>query len=106
MEGRITEDQLHHFCMEVDGKGISSYPHPWLMPDYWQVPTVSMGLGPIAAIYHARQWNYLEARRLTPQTHRNVRCFLGAGQTAQSDTLNAIHLARRRAQPVQSPRTE
>src|SRR5690606_38082999 len=56
LEGRISEDQIDHFRMEVDGRGISSYPHPWLMPDYWQVPTVSMGLGPIAAIYQARNW--------------------------------------------------
>ena len=62
LEGRFTEAQLDHFRMEVDGQGISSYPHPWLMPDYWQVPTVSMGLGPIAAIYQARYWKYLEAR--------------------------------------------
>ena len=56
LEGRLTESQLDHFRMEVDGKGISSYPHPWLMPDFWQTPTVSMGLGPISAIYQARNW--------------------------------------------------
>src|SRR3546814_1625424 len=62
MEGRITEPQLDHFRMEVDGRGISSYPHPWLMPEYWQTPTVSMGLGPIAAIYQARNFKYLDRK--------------------------------------------
>ncbi|TAK39057.1 MAG: pyruvate dehydrogenase (acetyl-transferring), homodimeric type [Lysobacteraceae bacterium] len=95
MEGRISEDQLHHFRMEVDGKGISSYPHPWLMPDYWQVPTVSMGLGPIAAIYQARQWKYLEARGLMPKTDRKVWCFLGDGETDEPESLGAISVAGR-----------
>ena len=66
LEGRLTEDQLDNFRMEVDGRGISSYPHPWLMPEFWQTPTVSMGLGPISAIYQARFWKYLEARELMP----------------------------------------
>ena len=66
MEGRITEDQMNNFRQEVDGQGLSSYPHPWLMPDFWQFPTVSMGLGPIQAIYQARFMKYLEAPRLHP----------------------------------------
>ncbi len=95
LEGRITEDQLHHFRMEVDGKGISSYPHPWLMPDYWQTPTVSMGLGPIAAIYQARAFKYLEARGLMPKTDRKVWCFLGDGETDEPESLGAISVAGR-----------
>ncbi|MCP6385236.1 hypothetical protein NL438_26245, partial [Klebsiella pneumoniae] len=62
MEGRITEEQMNNFRQEVDGKGLSSYPHPWLMKDFWQFPTVSMGLGPIQAIYQARFMKYLEHR--------------------------------------------
>ncbi|PNS08966.1 pyruvate dehydrogenase (acetyl-transferring), homodimeric type [Solilutibacter silvestris] len=95
MEGRLTEDQLDHFRMEVDGKGISSYPHPWLMPDFWQLPTVSMGLGPIAAIYQARHWKYLEARGLMPKTNRKVWCFLGDGETDEPESLGAISVAGR-----------
>ncbi|WP_147653374.1 pyruvate dehydrogenase (acetyl-transferring), homodimeric type [Vulcaniibacterium gelatinicum] len=95
LEGRISEDQLDHFRMEVDGRGISSYPHPWLMPDYWQTPTVSMGLGPIAAIYQARNWKYLEARGLMPKTDRKVWCFLGDGETDEPESLGAISVAGR-----------
>ncbi len=95
LEGRLTEDQLDNFRMEVDGRGISSYPHPWLMPDYWQVPTVSMGLGPIAAIYQARNWKYLEARGLMPKTDRKVWCFLGDGETDEPESLGAISVAGR-----------
>ncbi len=95
MEGRISESQLDHFRMEVDGRGISSYPHPWLMPDYWQVPTVSMGLGPIAAIYQARNWKYLEGRGLMPKTDRKVWCFLGDGETDEPESLGAISVAGR-----------
>ncbi|MFC4726901.1 pyruvate dehydrogenase (acetyl-transferring), homodimeric type [Coralloluteibacterium thermophilus] len=95
LEGRITEEQLDHFRMEVDGKGISSYPHPWLMPDYWQTPTVSMGLGPISAIYQARNWKYLEARGLMPRTDRKVWCFLGDGETDEPESLGAISAAGR-----------
>ncbi|MCB1554648.1 MAG: pyruvate dehydrogenase (acetyl-transferring), homodimeric type, partial [Xanthomonadales bacterium] len=72
LEGRISEDQLDHFRMEVDGRGVSSYPHPWLMPDFWQTPTVSMGLGPISAIYQARFFKYLEHRELLPKSDRKV----------------------------------
>ena len=95
LEGRISEAQLDHFRMEVDGKGISSYPHPWLMPDFWQTPTVSMGLGPLAAIYQARHWKYLEARGLMPNTDRKVWCFLGDGETDEPESLGAISVAGR-----------
>ncbi len=95
LEGRISESQLEHFRMEVDGKGISSYPHPWLMPDFWQVPTVSMGLGPIAAIYQARAWKYLEARGLMPKSDRKVWCFMGDGETDEPESLGAISVAGR-----------
>ena len=95
LEGRITEGQLDNFRMEVDGQGISSYPHPWLMPDYWQTPTVSMGLGPISAIYQARFWKYLEGRGLMPKTDRKIWCFLGDGETDEPESLGAISLAGR-----------
>ncbi|MGN6113259.1 MAG: pyruvate dehydrogenase (acetyl-transferring), homodimeric type [Luteimonas sp.] len=95
LEGRISEDQLDHFRMEVDGKGVSSYPHPWLMPDYWQTPTVSMGLGPIAAIYQARAFKYLESRGLMPKSDRKVWCFLGDGETDEPESLGAISVAGR-----------
>ncbi|TWI05956.1 pyruvate dehydrogenase E1 component [Luteimonas cucumeris] len=95
LEGRISESQMDHFRMEVDGRGISSYPHPWLMPDYWQTPTVSMGLGPIAAIYQARNWKYLEGRGLMPKTDRKVWCFLGDGETDEPESLGAISVAGR-----------
>lgn len=95
LEGRITEEQLDCFRMETGGKGLPSYPHPWLMPDYWQTPTVSMGLGPIAAIYQARNWKYLEARGLMPKTDRKVWCFLGDGETDEPESLGAISVAGR-----------
>jgi pyruvate dehydrogenase E1 component len=97
LEGRITEDQLDLFRMEVEGKGrgLSSYPHPWLMPDYWQVPTVSMGLGPIQAIYQAQFWKYLENRGLIPKSDRKIWCFLGDGETDEPESLGAIALAGR-----------
>ncbi|HEX4852868.1 pyruvate dehydrogenase (acetyl-transferring), homodimeric type [Arenimonas sp.] len=95
LEGRISEDQLNHFRMEVDGKGISSYPHPWLMPDYWQTPTVSMGLGPISAIYQARFLKYLEHRGLIAPSDRKVWCFLGDGETDEPESLGAIGVAGR-----------
>jgi len=95
VEGRINEDQLDNFRMEVDGRGVSSYPHPWLMPDFWQTPTVSMGLGPLAAIYQARNWKYLEARGLMPKTDRKVWCFLGDGETDEPESLGAISVAGR-----------
>ncbi|QSX78944.1 pyruvate dehydrogenase (acetyl-transferring), homodimeric type [Agrilutibacter solisilvae] len=95
LEGRISENQLDNFRMEVDGRGISSYPHPWLMPDYWQTPTVSMGLGPISAIYQARNWKYLEGRGLMPKTDRKVWCFMGDGECDEPESLGAISVAGR-----------
>ncbi len=95
LEGRISESQIDHFRMEVDGRGISSYPHPWLMPDFWQVPTVSMGLGPIAAIYQARNWKYLESRGLMPKSDRKVWCFMGDGETDEPESLGALSIAGR-----------
>ncbi len=95
LEGRIGTQQLDHFRMEVDGSGISSYPHPWLMPEFWQAPTVSMGLGPIQAIYTARFWKYLEHRGLIPPSDRKVWCFLGDGETDEPESLGAISIAGR-----------
>jgi pyruvate dehydrogenase E1 component len=95
LEGRFDEAQLDHFRMEVDGKGVSSYPHPWLMPDFWQTPTVSMGLGPIMSIYQARFWKYLEYRGLSPASDRKVWCFMGDGESDEPESLGAISLAGR-----------
>src|SRR5574339_1247860 len=81
--------------MEVDGKGIISYPHPWLMPDFWQTPTVSMGLGPISAIYQARNWKYLEGRGLMPKSDRKVWCFMGDGECDEPESRGAISVAGR-----------
>lgn len=95
LEGRISEEQLDHFRQEVDGKGLSSYPHPWLMPDFWQFPTVSMGLGPLQAIYQARFMKYLEHRGFIPAGQQKVWCFLGDGETDEPESLGAIALAGR-----------
>jgi len=97
LEGRIDAEQMDLFRMEVAGagRGLASYPHPWLMPDYWQVPTVSMGLGPIQAIYQAHFWKYLENRGLMPKTDRKVWCFLGDGESDEPESLGAISLAGR-----------
>ena len=95
LEGRLTEDQLDNFRREVDGGGLSSYPHPWLMPDYWQFPTVSMGLGPIQAIYQAHVMRYLSARGLVPRGDRKVWAFLGDGECDEPESLGAISLAGR-----------
>lgn len=95
LEGRLTEEQLRSFREEVDGKGLSSYPHPWLMPDYWQFPTVSMGLGPIMAIYHARFMKYLENRGLIEAKGRKVWAFLGDGEMDEPESRGAISLAVR-----------
>jgi pyruvate dehydrogenase E1 component len=97
LEGRIGADQLDLFRMEVEGKGrgLSSYPHPWLMPDYWQVPTVSMGLGPLQAIYQAHFMKYLEHRGLIPKSDRKVWCFIGDGESDEPESLGAISLAGR-----------
>ena len=95
LEGRISEAQLARFRQEVDGGGLSSYPHPWLMPDFWQVATVSMGLGPIQAIYQARFLKYLHNRGLADTTGRKVWCFLGDGETDEPESLGAISIAAR-----------
>ncbi|MEX1237831.1 MAG: pyruvate dehydrogenase (acetyl-transferring), homodimeric type, partial [Pseudomonadales bacterium] len=95
LEGRLTEEQLDKFRQEVDGDGLSSYPHPWLMPDYWQFPTVSMGLGPLQAIYQAHIMKYLGYRGLAEPSDRKVWCFLGDGETDEPESLGAIAMAGR-----------
>ena len=95
LEGRLSEEQLLSFRREVDGKGVSSYPHPWLMPDFWQFPTVSMGLGPIQAIYMARFLKYLHARGLADTARRKVWCFCGDGEMDEPESLGAIGMAVR-----------
>ncbi|MDD7804536.1 MAG: pyruvate dehydrogenase (acetyl-transferring), homodimeric type [Endozoicomonas sp. (ex Botrylloides leachii)] len=95
LEGRLTEEQLDNFRQEVDGKGLSSYPHPWLMPDFWQFPTVSMGLGPLQAIYQAHFLKYLINRGLAPEQNRKVWAFLGDGEMDEPESLGAISLAGR-----------
>ncbi|GAB3095163.1 pyruvate dehydrogenase (acetyl-transferring), homodimeric type [Pseudomaricurvus hydrocarbonicus] len=95
LEGRFNEEQLDSFRREVDGGGLSSYPHPWLMPDYWQFPTVSMGLGPIQAIYQAHVMRYMSARGLSPRGDRKVWAFLGDGECDEPESLGAISLAGR-----------
>jgi pyruvate dehydrogenase E1 component len=96
LEGRLTEEQLGGFRQEVSRPGgVSSYPHPWLMPDFWQFPTVSMGLGPIMAIYQARFMRYLTDRGLTDTSGRKVWAFLGDGETDEPESLGAIALAGR-----------
>jgi pyruvate dehydrogenase E1 component len=95
LEGRITEEQLEHFRQEVDGHGLSSYPHPWLMPDFWQFPTVSMGLGPIMSIYQARFMRYLHDRGLSDTSDRKVWAFVGDGEMDEPESLGAISLAGR-----------
>lgn len=95
LEGRLSEDQLNNFRQEVDGKGLSSYPHPKLMPDFWQFPTVSMGLGPIMAIYQARFLKYLHARGIADTSKRKVWVFCGDGEMDEPESLGAISLAAR-----------
>ena len=95
LEGRITEDQLNNFRQEVEGKGLSSYPHPKLMPEFWQFPTVSMGLGPLMAIYQARFLKYLHARGIADTSQRKVWVFLGDGEMDEPESLGAIGLAAR-----------
>lgn len=95
IEGRFEEEQMDRFRREVDGGGLSSYPHPWLMPDYWQFPTVSMGLGPLQAIYQAHVMRYLSARGLAPRGDRKVWAFLGDGEIDEPESLGAISLAGR-----------
>ena len=95
LEGRISEEQLLNFRQEVDGKGISSYPHPKLMPEFWQFPTVSMGLGPLMAIYQARFLKYLHARGIADTSQRKVWVFCGDGEMDEPESLGAIGLAAR-----------
>ncbi|MEJ7668317.1 MAG: pyruvate dehydrogenase (acetyl-transferring), homodimeric type [Casimicrobiaceae bacterium] len=95
MLGRITEEQLDNFRQEVDGKGVSSYPHPWLMPDFWQFPTVSMGLGPLMAIYQARYMKYLQGRELAQTADRKVWAFMGDGEMDEPESMGAIGMAGR-----------
>ncbi|HJS84006.1 MAG TPA: pyruvate dehydrogenase (acetyl-transferring), homodimeric type [Acetobacteraceae bacterium] len=95
LEGRLTEEQMLNFRQEVDGKGLSSYPHPWLMPHFWQFPTVSMGLGPLMAIYQARFLKYLHHRGLADTADRKVWAFLGDGETDEPESLGAIGMAGR-----------
>ncbi len=95
LEGRLTEAELLNFRREVDGKGISSYPHPWLMPAFWQFPTVSMGLGPLQAIYQARFLKYLHARGLADTSNRKVWVFCGDGEMDEPESLGAIGMAVR-----------
>ncbi|WP_104202754.1 pyruvate dehydrogenase (acetyl-transferring), homodimeric type [Billgrantia saliphila] len=95
LEGRLTEAQMDKYRQEVDGDGLSSYPHPWLMPDFWQFPTVSMGLGPIQAIYQAHVMKYLDSRELRAMHDRKIWCFMGDGECDEPESLGAIHLASR-----------
>lgn len=95
LEGRFEEAQLDKYREEVDGDGLSSYPHPWLMPDYWQFPTVSMGLGPIQAIYQAHVMKYLHSRELIDMGDRKVWCFVGDGECDEPETLGSISMAGR-----------
>ncbi|MDD2660622.1 MAG: pyruvate dehydrogenase (acetyl-transferring), homodimeric type [Methylococcales bacterium] len=93
--GRLTQEQMDNFRQEVNGNGLSSYPHPWLMQDFWQFPTVSMGLGPIMAIYQARFMRYLQDRGFTDTSGRKVWSFLGDGETDEPESLGAIGMAGR-----------
>jgi pyruvate dehydrogenase E1 component len=95
VEGRMTDAQLLGYRQESEGGGLSSYPHPWLMPDFWQFPTVSMGLGPLMAIYQARFLKYLEGRSLAQTAGRKVWAFVGDGECDEPETLGAISLAGR-----------
>ncbi|MGZ8294602.1 MAG: pyruvate dehydrogenase (acetyl-transferring), homodimeric type, partial [Telluria sp.] len=95
LEGRISEDQLLNFRREVDGKGLSSYPHPKLMPKFWQFPTVSMGLGPLMAIYQARFLKYLHARSIADTENRKVWVFCGDGEMDEPESMGAIGMAAR-----------
>src|SRR6187399_2535235 len=97
LEGRLTDDDLDHFRQEIGrgGRGLSSYPHPRLMPEFWEFPTVSMGLGPISALYHARFNRYLMNRQIDDTSQSRVWCFVGDGETDEPETLGAITLASR-----------
>ena len=104
LEGRLTEEQLTNFRRELaPGDGLSSYPHPWLMPDFWEFPTVSMGLGPLMAIYQARFNHYLADRGIKPDAAESrVWAFLGDGECDEPETLGAITLASRAAPNLSS----
>jgi len=95
LEGRLSEEQLLNFRQETGGNGLSSYPHPWLMPDFWQFPTVSLGLGPIQSIYQARFMKYLQARSIAQTEGRKVWTFIGDGEIDEPDSMGAIGLAGR-----------
>jgi pyruvate dehydrogenase E1 component len=92
LEGRLSEDQLRHFRQEASGNGLSSYPHPWLMPNFWQFPTVSMGLGPMMAIYQARFQRYMENREMVPASDRKIWAFLGDGEMDEPESMGALTL--------------
>jgi len=93
--GQLSEEQVLNFRQEVDGKGLSSYPHPWLMPNFWQFPTVSMGLGPLMAIYQARFLRYLEDRSMVARSDRKIWAFMGDGEMDEPESMGAIDLAAR-----------
>ena len=95
LEGRLSEETLDNFRMEIGGNGLSSYPHPRLMPEFWEFPTVSMGLGPINSIYHARFARYMTQRHIDDASQGNIWAFLGDGETDEPETLGAISLAGR-----------
>lgn len=95
VEGRLTADQLDNFRQEVDGKGLPSYPHPKLLPEFWQFPTVSMGLGPITAIYQARFLKYLDGRGLKPTSNQRVYAFLGDGEMDEPESRGSLSFAAR-----------
>ncbi len=95
LEGRLDDEQMRNFRQEVGGNGLSSYPHPWLMPDFWQFPTVSMGLGPIMAIYQARFLKYLQGREIADTADRHVWAFMGDGEMDEPESMGAISLAGR-----------
>ena len=93
LEGRIDEKDMDRFRQEVDPGGLSSYPHPWLMPDFWQFPTVSMGLGPLQAIYQARFMKYLHNREMLETSKRKIWAFMGDGEMDEPESMGAISLA-------------
>src|SRR6185312_7837261 len=95
LEGRLSEKHLKNFRQEVDGEGVSSYPHPWLMPNFWQFATVSLGLGPLQAIYQARFLKYLENRKFIEANQRKVWVFCGDGEMDEVDSVGALTVAAR-----------
>ncbi len=102
LEGRITEDQLDHFRREVSGQGLPSYPHPRRLPEFWEFPTVSMGLGPISAVYQARLNRYLYNRHLVDTSNARVWCFVGDGEMDEPEAIAALRLARARTSTISS----